>query len=65
MICDLPFDETTPYAYNLENNKAIELLEKNIDKFLDWFSDNFLEPNPDTCHVLTNTDGNIKSNKHV
>ena len=28
-------DGTTPYAYDLENEKVIKLLEKNIDKLFD------------------------------
>ena len=51
-ICDLFFDDidlglanyaddTNQYAYDLENEKVIELLEKNINKLFDWFSDNF------------------------
>ena len=50
-ICDLFFDDidlglanyaddTNQYAYDLENEKVIELLEKNINKLFDWFSDN-------------------------
>ena len=58
-------DDTTRYAYNLENNEAIELLEKNIEKLFDWFSVNFLKANPDKCHLLKNTDENIKTNKQV
>ena len=52
-------DDTTPYAYDLQNDKVIKLLEKNINKFLDWFSDNFLKANPDICHLLINTDENV------
>ena len=59
-ICDLFFDDIdidlanntddrTPYAYDLELNKVIESLEKNIDKLFHWFSDNFLKANPATC----------------
>ena len=51
-ICDLFFDDIDidlanyadgriPYVYDLENEKKIDLIEKNIDKFFDWFSDNF------------------------
>ena len=69
-ICDLFFDDididlanyaddTTPYAYDLELDKVIESLEKNIDKLFDWFSDNFLKANPDKCHLLINADGNV------
>ena len=69
-ICDLLFDDididlasyaddTTPYAYDLENEKVIKLLEKNINKFFDWLSDNFLKANPDKCHLLINTDENV------
>ena len=51
-ICDLFFDDidlglanyandTNQYAYDLENEKVIELLEKNVNKLFDCFSDNF------------------------
>ena len=50
---------TTPYAYDLEHDKVIQSLEKYIDKLFDWFSDNFLKANPNKCHLLTNTDGNV------
>ena len=49
----------TPYAYDLELDKVIESLEKNIDKLFHWFSDNFLKANPDKCHLLINTDENV------
>ena len=52
-------DDTTPYAYDLENEKVIKLLETNINKFFDWLSDNFLKANPDKCHLLINTDENV------
>ena len=54
-------DDTTPYAYDLELDKVIESLEKNIDKLFHWFSDNFLKANPDKCHLLINTDENVAS----
>ena len=37
------------------------MLEKNIDKLCDWFSDNFLKGNPDKSHLLINTDKHITS----
>ena len=54
LICDLFFDDididpanyandTSPYAYDLENEKVIKLLEKNIDQVFAWFSDNFFK----------------------
>ena len=52
-------DDTTTYAYDLEIDKVIESLEKNIDKLFHWFSDNFLKANPDKCHLLINTDENV------
>ena len=52
-------DDTTPYAYDLELDKVIESLEKNIDKLFHWFSDNFLKANPDKCHLLINTDKKV------
>ena len=36
-------DDMTPYACDLENEKVIKLLEKNINKLFDWFSNNFLK----------------------
>ena len=39
--------------------KAMKLLENSIDKLFDWFSNNFLKVNPDTCHLLINTDENV------
>ena len=50
---------TRPCAYDLENEKVIKLLEKNINKFFDWFSDNFLKAKPDKCHLFINTDENV------
>ena len=69
-ICDLFFDDididlanyaddTTPYAYDLELDKVIESLEKNIDKLFHWFSDNFLKANPDTWGLIINADENV------
>ena len=52
-------DDTTPYSYDLENENVIKLLEKNIDKLFDWFSDNFLKANLDKCHLLISTDENV------
>ena len=52
-------DDTTPYAYDLELDKVIESLEKNINKLFHWFLDNFLKANPDECHLLINTDENV------
>ena len=52
-------DDTTPYAYDLENEKVIKLLLRNINKLFDWFADNFLKTNPDKSHLLINTDENF------
>ena len=52
-------DDTTPYAYDLELDKVIESLEKNIAKLFRCFSDNFLKANPDKCHLLINTNENV------
>ena len=49
----------TPYAHDLENEKVIKSVEKNINKLLDWFSDNFLKANPNMCHLLISTDENV------
>ena len=52
-------DDTTPYAYDLEREKVIKSLEKNIHKLFKWFSDKFLKGIPGKCHLLINTDENI------
>ena len=44
----------------LEN--VVKLLEENADKLFDWFSNNDLKANPDKCHLLVNTTGNIRIN---
>ena len=36
------------------------MLEENADKLFDWFSNNCLKANPDKCHLLVNTTGNIR-----
>ena len=63
-ICDLLFDididlanyadDTTSYAYDLENERVIKLPEKNINKLFHWSSDNSLKGNPDKCHLHVN-----------
>ena len=69
-ICDLFFDYinrdlanyadgTTPYVYDIEPDKVIESLEKNIDNLFQWFSDNFSKANPGKCHLLINIDENV------
>ena len=52
-------DDTAPYAYDVELDKVVESLEKNIDQLFHWFLDNFLKANPDKCHLLVNTDQNV------
>ena len=72
-ICDLFFDiieidianyadDTTPYALDLKLENIVKLLEENADKLFDWFSNNYLKANPDKCHLLVNTTGNIRIN---
>ena len=34
--------------------------EENVDKLFDWFSNNYLKANPNKCHLLVNTTGNIR-----
>ena len=36
------------------------MLEENADKLFDWFANNYLKANPDKCHLLVNTTGNIR-----
>ena len=52
-------DDTISYPYQIENEKIIRLPEKNINKFLDWFSDNFSKANPNKCKLLIGTDENV------
>ena len=51
--------DTASYAYDVELDKVVESLEKNIDQLFHWFLDNFLKANPDKCHLLINTDQNV------
>ena len=73
-ICDLFFDiieidianyadDTTLYALDLKTENIVKLLEENADKLFDWFSSNCLKENPDKCHLLVNTTGNIRINE--
>ena len=58
-------DDTTPYAldlFDLKLENIAKLLEENADKLFDWFSNNYLKANPDKCHLLVNTTGNIRIN---
>ena len=72
-VCDLFFDiieidianyadDTTPYALDLKLENIVKLPEENADKLFDWFSNNYLKANPDKCHLLVNTTGNIRIN---
>ena len=38
--------------HNSKLEKVIKLLEYNIDKLFEWFSDKFLKANPCKCHLL-------------
>ena len=71
-ICDLFFDiieidianyadDTTPYALDSKLENIVKLLEENADKLFEWFSNNYLKANPDKCHLLVNTTGNIRT----
>ena len=58
-------DDTTPYAldlFDLKLENIAKLLEENADKLFDWFSNNYFKANPDKCHLLVNTTGNIRIN---
>ena len=52
-------DDTASYAYDLERDKVIKSLEKNIDKLFDWILDNCLKANPGKCQLFINTDENV------
>ena len=53
-------DDTTPYALDSKLENIVKLLEENADKLIDWISNNYLKANPDKCHLLVNTTGNIR-----
>ena len=53
-------DDTTPYDLDSKLENIVKLLEENADKLFDWFSNNYLKANPDKCHLLVNTTGNIR-----
>ena len=72
-ICDMFFsgieidlanyaDDTTPFTCDMQFDKVIESLTTNVEKLFQWFSDNYLKPNPDKCHFLTNYTGNSMIN---
>ena len=72
-ICDLFFviieidiancaDDTTPHALDSKLKNIVKLPEENTDKPFDWLSNNYLKVNPDKCHLLVNTTGNIRVN---
>ena len=42
-------DDTTPYAYNLNLNSVIHQLEESAGKLFKWFTENYLQANPDKC----------------
>ena len=48
-------DDTTPYALDSKLENIVKLLEENADKLY-----NYLKANPDKCHLLVNTTGNIR-----
>lgn len=45
--------------HNSKLEKVIELLEYNIDKLFEWFSDKFLKANPCKCHLLLRAYENV------
>ena len=53
-------DDTTPYALDWKLESIVKLLEENADNLFDWFSYNYLKPNPDKCHLFVNTTGDIR-----
>ena len=70
-ICDLFFDfikiyianyadNTTPYALDSKLESIVKLLEENAEKLFDCFSNNYLKPNPNKCHLFVNTTGDIR-----
>ena len=55
-------DDTTPYTLGSKPENIVKLLEENADKLFEWFSNNYFKANPDRCHLLVNTTGNIRIN---
>ena len=52
----------TPYTCDLQLKKVIQTV-KNAEKLFKWFNNNFVKPNPELCHFLTN-DSKKNGNKY-
>ena len=53
-------DGNTPYTSSNDVNGLIKSLEEASKKFFKWFNDNLMKSNPDKCHLLVSTNGNVK-----
>ena len=55
-------DDATPSVLDSTHKNTVMLLEENADKVFDWFSNSYLEANPEKCHLLVSRTGNIRIN---
>ena len=55
-------DDPKPYVYGKSIGLTTEFLEKASDLLFQWFSDNYMKANEDTCDVLLSTNENMPVN---
>ena len=53
-------DDNTPYTSSNDVNGLVKSLEEASKKLFKWFNDNLMKSNPDKCHLLVSTNGNVK-----
>lgn len=47
------FVNTAPDVVDLKPEDSVSLLEKNANKFSDWFSNSALQASSEKCHILS------------
>ena len=60
-------DDTTPYAIENNTKDLISLLERNTNKIVEWYGDNYMKSNNDKCHLLLTspTETSAKVGDHI
>ena len=56
-------DDNTPYTSSNDVNGLVKNLEEASKRLFKWFSGNLMKSNPDKCHLLISTNGNVKIRK--
>ena len=52
-------DDNTPYTTGNLIEEVIQKLENTAKTFFQWFSDNRMKANPNKCHFLCNSNGEV------